>query len=81
MPFCLIRSAYGETDDKCASLAGGALQRNRAAVELADVLHNRQTKAGAAVLPCPPGVHPIKTFKDSALILWRDADAGVRDAD
>ena len=77
----------GQMNGKSGTFARRAFDCNRAAVDLGDVLDNRQAQARAAELSAPPFIHNVETFKNArevfsvyaaAVVLHGDGNLRVR---
>ena len=66
---------------KLRALSELALQIDRSAESLRQVLDNRQPQTGSAHVTRAGSVDAVETFEDSRLLLWSDSDAGVDHAD
>lgn len=62
-------------------MSDSALDNERRAMSLDDVLHYRESKSGAPSLTGSALVDPIKSFRDSRYFVRRDADAVIRDGE
>jgi hypothetical protein len=56
-----------------------ALNLNAATMNLSNVLHNRQTKAGASHLTTPPLIYAVKTLKEAGKMRALDSRPRVSD--
>ncbi len=70
-----------QVEGEDAPFPQAAFQRHPAAVGLGDVLDDGQAQAGAAPLPAPACIHPVKTFKDAGQVLRGNAAALIFDLD
>ena len=75
--FGVVGTRQRNVDPERRAVAGGALDHDRAAHALDDLVGNRQTQAGAAEFPRRRDVGLLEFQKDARLILQRDADAGI----
>ena len=59
--------------------AGFTVNSDVRAVYFRDVFYDSKSKAGSASFAGPAFIYPVKTFKDSFLLVLGDADAGILD--
>ena len=68
-----------QVESERAALAGSAAQLNFAAQQAGQFAADRQPQAGAAVLAAGAGICLLEGLEDDALLLGRNADAGIGD--
>src|SRR5437773_6510559 len=64
-------------ETKGAALAGRTLHRDRAAMKLHDMLHDREPEPRSALLARARLVHAVEAFEDPRLVRVRNSVAGV----
>src|SRR5581483_10461003 len=74
------RRIGGEEDAEVASLAAGAVELDAAAKGVDGAADDRESEAGAAGGPVAGAVDAVEALEDPLLVLERDTDAGVADA-
>src|ERR1700722_2810119 len=69
------RARHGDEQAEGGTVAGGAVNLDRAAVDLHDVFDNRQAQAGAAKFSGAGAIDAVKTLENERHLMLGDADA------